>query len=55
MEVPAHLMVADAYRFVGKPDQALLVMREVSELLKKMQKLIKNVRKKLNFETRQIS
>ena len=39
MEVPAHLVLADAYRYVGKPEEALQVMRDVSVLLKKMQRL----------------
>lgn len=39
MEVPAHLMLAEAYRYVGQPEESLQVMREVSELLKKMQRL----------------
>jgi response regulator RpfG family c-di-GMP phosphodiesterase len=39
MEVPAHLMLADAYRYVGKSEEALQVMRDVSVLLKKMQRL----------------
>jgi response regulator RpfG family c-di-GMP phosphodiesterase len=39
MEIPAHLMLADAYRYVGKSEEALQVMREVSTLLKKMQKM----------------
>ncbi len=39
MEVPAHLMLAEAYRYVGKPEESLQVMREVSELLKKMQRM----------------
>lgn len=39
MEVPAHLMLADAYRYVGKSEDALQVMRDVSALLKKMQRL----------------
>lgn len=39
MEVPAHLMLAEAYRYVGRPDDSLHVMREVSELLKKTQKM----------------
>ena len=39
MEIPAHLMLADAYRYVGKSEDALQVMRDVSVLLKKMQRL----------------
>ncbi|MBC8118032.1 MAG: HD domain-containing protein [Burkholderiaceae bacterium] len=39
MEIPAHLMLADAYRYVGKSEEALQVMRDVSVLLKKMQRL----------------
>ena len=39
MEIPAHLVLADAYRYVGKPEEALQVMRDVSVLLKKMQRL----------------
>jgi len=39
MEVPAHLMLADAYRYVGRSEEALQVMRDVSALLKKMQRL----------------
>jgi putative two-component system response regulator len=39
MEIPAHLMLADAYRYVGRPEGALEVMREVSVLLKKIQRL----------------
>ena len=38
MEVPAHLMLADAYRYVGQPADALQVMREVSDLLMKTQR-----------------
>ena len=36
MEVPAHLVLADAYRYVGRGEEALQVMRDVSVLLKKM-------------------
>ena len=39
MEVPAHLVLADAYRYVGRGEEALQVMRDVSVLLKKMQRL----------------
>ena len=39
MEVPAHLMLADAYRYVGQPADALQVMREVSDLLMKTQRM----------------
>ena len=39
MEVPAHLTLADAYRYVGRAEEALQVMRDVSVLLKKMQRL----------------
>jgi response regulator RpfG family c-di-GMP phosphodiesterase len=39
MEVPAHLVLADAYRYVGRAEEALQVMRDVSVLLKKMQRL----------------
>jgi response regulator RpfG family c-di-GMP phosphodiesterase len=39
MEVPALLMLADAYRYVGRADEALQVMRNASALLKKMQRL----------------
>ncbi|MDQ3188266.1 MAG: HD domain-containing protein [Pseudomonadota bacterium] len=39
MEVSAHLMLADAYRYVGKSAEALQVMRDVSVLLKKTQRL----------------
>jgi HD-GYP domain-containing protein (c-di-GMP phosphodiesterase class II) len=39
MEVPAHLVLADAYRYVGRGEEALKVMRDVSVLLKKMQRL----------------
>jgi response regulator RpfG family c-di-GMP phosphodiesterase len=39
MEVPAHLVLADAYRYVGRSEEALQVMRDVSVLLKKMQRL----------------
>ncbi|MEO8186150.1 MAG: HD domain-containing phosphohydrolase [Burkholderiaceae bacterium] len=39
MEVPAHLVLADAYRYVGRGEEALQVMRDVSALLKKMQRL----------------
>ena len=39
MAVPAHLMLADAYRYVGKSEDALQAMRDVSVLLKKMQRL----------------
>jgi len=38
MEVPAHLMLADAYRYVGRSEEALQVLRDVSALLKKMQR-----------------
>ncbi|HKO68966.1 MAG TPA: HD domain-containing phosphohydrolase [Burkholderiaceae bacterium] len=39
MEVPAQLVLADAYRYVGRGEEALQVMRDVSVLLKKMQRL----------------
>ncbi len=39
MEVPAHLVLADAYRYVGRGEEALQVMRDVSVLLKKTQRL----------------
>ena len=39
MEIPAHLVLADAYRYVGRAEEALQVMRDVSVLLKKMQRL----------------
>ena len=54
MEVPAHLMLAEAYRYVGRPDDSLHVMREVSELLKKTRSCISSVpsRKRVNRSNR---
>ncbi|MGH6608741.1 MAG: HD-GYP domain-containing protein, partial [Burkholderiaceae bacterium] len=49
--VPSQLMLADAYRYVGRSEEALQVMREVSALLKKMQRLHFERAEPLNNET----